>query len=103
MPLHASPDEIASFSNRMHDRHEELRGLINQVKANEDATTATWSGSFRGEFDKFMERYYDLAAKLNDQLQTTAENVATAGQKFGSTDADNSSNLVAKTNSLNIH
>jgi WXG100 family type VII secretion target len=102
MPLHASPDEIASFSSRMHDRHEELRGLISQVKANEDATTATWSGSFRAEFDRFMERYYQLAAKLNDQLQTTADNVASAGKKFGSTDADNSANLVSRTSSLNI-
>ena len=102
MPLKASPAEIQKFSSSMHDKHGQLINLINQVKSNEDATTATWSGEARGAFDSFMERYYELARQMNDKLQATADNVASAGKSFEGADQSHSSDIHSASSSLNI-
>ena len=102
MPLKASPAEIQKFSSDMHDKHGQLISLINQVKANEDATTATWSGEARGAFDSFMERYYELARQMNNQLQQTADNVASAGKTFEGADQSHSADIANASSSLNL-
>lgn len=102
MPLKASPEEIARFAGEMEKRHGDLVNMINQVKANEDGTTATWSGYARASFDQFMERYYGLARQLNDQLANTADSVAAAGRRYGAADSDYSSAIAGKASSLDM-
>ena len=86
MPLLASPDEIRTFSQAMHDRHAQLAEAISRVDQQSDMTTATWQGMARNAFDGFMDRYFALARELNNQLQATADGVAQAGAAIGGAD-----------------
>ncbi len=86
MPLLASPEEIRRFSQDMQDRHAQLAEAIVRVDQQSDMTTATWQGMARTAFDGFMDRYFALARELNNQLQSTAENVARAGTSIAGAD-----------------
>jgi WXG100 family type VII secretion target len=86
MPLLASPDQIRKFSQDMHDKHAQIAETIARVDQQSDMTTATWQGQARNAFDNFMDRYFALARELNNQLQSTADDVARAGAAIGGAD-----------------
>ncbi|MFF2087726.1 WXG100 family type VII secretion target [Nocardia sp. NPDC058176] len=100
--LKASPEEIATFAKETESKEQDLRDRIVALKAQEDATTATWGGQARAAFDTFMEAYYVQAHKMNDKLGDTAEKLAKVGTNYESQDQEFASKVQAQASSLDL-
>lgn len=93
---------LKTFANQCEDKHSRLVQEINRVKAHEDAVTSTWSGEARGAFDRFMERYYYQADKLNDKLLQTVENLVNSSGKFSAQDSAFQQSVQSHASSLDL-
>ncbi len=98
----ASPDEMADFARGVEQRHRDLIARIVALKDDEDRTTATWSGNARGAFDGFMETYYRLADKQNDELAQNAENLIKVGSAYEEADRTYAERIQRQVSSLDL-
>ncbi|RJO72136.1 WXG100 family type VII secretion target [Nocardia panacis] len=96
--LTASTDDIDAFANSIRTQHDSLSQAIQQLRTLEHNTSASWNGEAAKAFTSFMEIYFSQAARMNDQLQETADKIAKASGK--TTDHDQHS---AKAVSAVIH
>ncbi|MFG1794343.1 WXG100 family type VII secretion target [Nocardia sp. NPDC049149] len=100
--LQADGDAIAKFTENCRQRHLDLQNAITALNAKSDSTTSTWSGAARGAFDTFMDNYFAQARKLNDQLDQTADKLATAGKKFVEQDEQFAQQVTSQASSLDL-
>jgi len=100
--LSASNEDIGKFANDVKQRHLDLLNAIKTLKAHEETTTATWSGTARSAFDSFMERYYFQADKLNDKLVETAEKLVKAGSNYEDHDTQFAQQVSKQVSSLDL-
>ncbi|MBY8857930.1 WXG100 family type VII secretion target [Nocardia sp. CA2R105] len=100
--LEANVDQMNTFSKNMEDQHQKLITHIQSTKADQEQTTASWSGQARSAFDQFMERYYEQAQAMNNKLSTTVDSLMKAADNYSKQDEDFQQQISKQNSSLDL-
>jgi WXG100 family type VII secretion target len=84
---------MQGVSGKLVSDYESLQAAISTLQGKADVHSATWDGAAKAAWNTAMENVNAAWNKLNVVLDDIAHNVNTSGANYGTTDADNASNL----------
>jgi|GEM_PF-6572235 len=100
--LNASPQLMDDFSKKMDTTHGSLLTHISSTKADQEHTTASWSGGARGAFDTFMERYYEQAQAMTNKLASTVDALMKTSKAYAQSDETFQQDIAKHNSSLDL-
>ncbi|MCZ9304821.1 WXG100 family type VII secretion target [Corynebacterium macclintockiae] len=82
--MNQAASNVDRVKNEVQGELSRLRGVVEEV-------SGSWKGQAQASFHSLMQRWDDNARKLNEALQSIADNIRANAGDFDSTDADNAS------------
>ncbi|KZF17700.1 WXG100 family type VII secretion target, partial [Rhodococcus sp. EPR-134] len=93
MGFTATTAELIDSAGTIDGHLGDIRGLVNAVRSEADASHNSWNGAAQVEYAGIMERYNSAALKLDTALTDICEQIKQAAGTFDSTEDDNVSSL----------
>lgn len=93
MGFTATTAELIDSAGTIDGHLADIRGLVNAVRSEADASHNSWNGAAQVEYAGIMERYNSAALKLDTALTDICEQIKQAAGTFDSTEDDNVSSL----------
>ncbi|BAH32610.1 hypothetical protein RER_19020 [Rhodococcus erythropolis PR4] len=89
MGFTATTAELIDSAGTIDGHLGDIRGLVNAVRSEADASHNSWNGAAQVEYAGIMERYNSAALKLDTALTDICEQIKQAAGTFDSTEDDN--------------
>ena len=93
MGFTATTAELISSANVINGHLGDIRGLVNAVRSEAEASSGSWKGSAHTEYADIMVRYNNAAMKLDTALGDICEQIKQSAVTFDSAESDNVSSL----------
>lgn len=93
MGFTATTAELIDSAGTIDSHLGDIRGLVNAVRSEADASHNSWNGAAQVEYAGIMERYNSAALKLDTALADICEQIKQAAGTFDSTEDENVSTL----------
>ena len=82
-------DVMHTTAARVDDTNNEVQGELTRLRGVVDGVQASWDGNAHVSFDHLMVRWTESAAKLQEALQSIAENIRANARNFENAEVQN--------------
>ncbi|MDI9917919.1 WXG100 family type VII secretion target [Rhodococcus sp. IEGM 1379] len=89
MGFTATTAELISSANTIDGHLGDIKGLVNAVRSEAEASSSSWKGSAHTEYADIMVRYNNAAMKLDAALTDICDQIKQSAGTFETAEGDN--------------